>query len=725
MPSNINFQHQNTYNPNYWGSQQGGRYNYGSESQTSFNKQYFDDFYSKKLNGGFLSMLNNKRVGLLTGPKVDNSDFARYLGLLPYFAAKHNLISDAVARTGSTGALSIGAIAGQQFGPTLEKIPVDNGDSSRMFGMVAQLQDGRQNRYRFQVSEDMITSTLAQPENSNVTPGLRPEIPAETEVLVIPSSISFLGDLINGCISCSRESCGDGYRTLFIQKNAYRNGTMSQGDYAGELVSEVLFVLDSVVLANGDLKLTVKRGANGQTYTDTANSIQYNTASLPLEEGDFILVGTVAFSTECHPRDLGGCATQRPKVFSFCEGVQEFADCLLCVNKTNFKTLASDELLSKTEGLVYDFATNAKTMTQRVYNEFVNGKKVYAANYPMPQHPTLPVGNTFNGSLIPNKIDGILAQFDKRSEELEITFDSCDQQCWEYGLTTIIDAMEAGQMDGGMGKGDSYNSPGWMLVGDIKGLQSIYESRLANFAPMTLSDRQDQLMQFGKSFKVTNRSIFRSANNEAGRAAINEFSTSASSFNIQLVDIQLGSYTFRGIHDYQMARTEPGVMRLMHIPDITFFTDNQDEVMGGVANMLGLGNMSPFAPASAVINRLVPSVISRGMSTTYINGDERFMAKDDCPFNLYGYMRAGVFLSPENISRSLKIRINARIANPDTSPTAPATIKVPINELGCGCARTHYDIVEGLDSWGQGPVLTRPYNFASATSAYRDAILNP
>lgn len=720
MPSNINYQFPKTYDPNSWGQQLGARYNYGQESKTSFNKQYFDDFYTRRLSGGLYNMIkNNPRVGILSGPKVDFSDFGRYLGLLPMFATSYNLISEAITPGGKT--LTLGSIPGSgDFGPSYDTVPANNGDGKKMYGQIANLQYNQQQRWRFQVTEEMITLTNTE----NGTPsGTRPEIPVDAEVLILPSNISFLGDLVNGCISCKRESCGNGYRTLLVHKNPYKAGTYGQGDYTGELITEVMFVLDTEVLDNGNVKLTVHRGRNGQTYTDPSTGLQYNPSSLPLEAGDFILVGAVAPSTECHPRDFGGCAVKRPKSFSFCEGVQEFSDCLLCIDKTQFATRQSDELLTREEQLVYNFIENSRSFIFRIYNEFLYGKNVYGANYPMPQHPTLPVGSQFNGELIPYKINGIIDQFDRRSHELEITFDSCDQQCWEYGLRTVVDALDAGARDNSLSTNVPYSAPGWMIVGDVKSLKELSESRKLNFAPMTLGDRVDQLNQFGETFSVKSSSLFRSANTVAQRNMINEFDGLLDSFNIEMFEMQIGKYTFKAIHDRYMEMTEPGVVRLMYIPDIMFFTDNQDEVMRNISNMLGISN-SLFAPASASATKLIPSVISRDLIDTYVNGQTITMAKDDCPFNLYGYLRAGVFYSPRNISTNLKIRFNARIANPDaTLPTDPATIKVPLDRLGCGCNAVHRDIVNGLDNWGQGPIITQPFNFATPTESYIDSLL--
>ena len=179
-----------------------------------------------------------------------------------------------------------------------------------------------------------------------------------------------------------------------------------------------------------------------------------------------------------------------------------------------------------------------------------------------------------------------------------------------------------------------------------------------------------------------------------------------SNYGIRMSQLQIGRYKFRALHDRALAILEPGVIRLMYVPDITFFTDNQDAIMESI-----FGGKSPFMPATAAMGKLIPNIFTYNMQNVNLNGVNQMMANMDCPMSWGAYLRAGVHLEAVNIPASLKIRLNALKANPayDGNPVnGDPYIKTNLYDLDCGCMKQRKNAEVTLERWANGSIVNGP-----------------
>jgi hypothetical protein len=691
MPSNLqsSFSLQTTpFNANEFTRQGGDRYNLGSDVATSMNKQLIDGYVNRGLSG----LLASGDVGVYTSTKVDSFDFGRFLRLIPDFATKFNLVSNGVELAKSNNLMDLGTLS--PLGPALEYIPVDNHDGLRKFGWLMYDNDTRQNQFRIRIDQATIDGTEAIQEVPT-DDGL---IAADVTTIYLSPNNSYINELKSGCASCQPNSCAKGYRQLFLIKNT--NPAFGGVYQAGSTVTETLIVLDVKDPGDGGLILEVIRGANRKTQVGE-NNITFNSGAVDITEGDFLMVGTFTPTTECLGSNLK-CQYIQPKIHTYCSSIKEFTDCIACVTKSQFKTRQSHEIISRKEQLALSIVNNLKTFYHRSYNEFIWGDENYAQLQPAPAHPNpaIDFGKGDNGELIPSGIKGIMKQFDLYARELEITFTSCEQQCWEYQLTTLIEALDAGREGGS--NAAPYTDAGWMMVGDIEGLDGIYKSRFFNQLAFNQDGIEARNTAVGLTYDNSPVSLFSDDKNNApnARKLKNEFDRMANDYGIQMAKLQIGKYTFRALHDRALADLEPGVIRLMYIPDITFFTDNQDDTMDGI-----FGGMSPFMRASAITGRLAPNIRSDNYLPVHLNGKIQMMSANDCPMSWYAYMRAGVHIKARNLPRSIKITLNSLKPNPGAGDPY---IKDTIYALDCGCMRAKKDVINTLETWANGNIQNGP-----------------
>lgn len=692
LQSSFTMQH-TPYNSANWAPQGGSRYGLGNDLATSMNKQLIDGYVNK----GLSSLLSEGKVGVYSTTKVDSSDFGRYLQLLPDFATRFGLIRQAVDMAQGNNLFDVGALS--NVGPRLEYLPVDNKDGLRMHGFLMYDNDNRNNQYRVKIDQESIDKTE---ELNGTDEGF---VSKESTLIYLSKNSAYINDLKTGCASCVPNSCGNGLRQLFLIKNSNPafGGSYPQNGFTS---SETLLVVDVKDPGDGGMIMEVIRGANRKTVTNGGNI--FTEGGIDIEAGDFLLVGTITPTTECIATNLK-CEFIQPKIYSYCSTIKTFQDCVACMGKTQFLTQQSHEIMTRKEQLAYSILNNLKTFYQRAYNEFVYGDEIYAQHQPAPAHPSPDVnfGKSNNGELIPAGFRGIFKQFDAYARELELTFTSCEQTCWEYSLTTMIEALDAGLE--GSNNAASYTDGGWLMVGDIEGMEGIYRSRFTNtlaFNPDQIQERNDRI---GFTYDDAPVSIFaeNSSNAANARKLNNEFNRMGNDYGIRLGKLQIGKYKFRALHDRGLAAIEPGVIRLIFVPDITFFTDNQDATMDGI---FGGSANNPFLRASAVEGRLSPNIVSYNYAPAHLNGKMQMLSANDCPMNWTAIMRAGVFLKPVNLPRSIKITLNSLKSNPTYDAQNPATgdpfIKDTIYALNCGCMTEKKRVIDSLDTFANGPLVT-------------------
>jgi hypothetical protein len=241
-----------------------------------------------------------------------------------------------------------------------------------------------------------------------------------------------------------------------------------------------------------------------------------------------------------------------------------------------------------------------------------------------------------------------------------------------------------------------YNDAGWLIVGDVEFLNRYYANQMTSYVPMTAQDRQEQINLMRQTYSNSPVSLIK-AQNQATTVLSQEFDKALDQFGIHLSALQIGKYTFKALHDRTMAIKEPGVVRLMHVPSISFFTDGQDQYMAQM-----FGGKSPFLPSTGVTGRMIPSVVSYDMISTYLDGDIQFKANKDCPISFFAYMRAGVRIKPKMFPFMLKIQFNSATANPSYDPMDPTSspyIYGDVYNLNCGCMQTLRKVELNLDQW--------------------------
>ena len=675
------------FNSANWAQQGGSRYGLGADLATSMNKQLIDGYVNK----GLSSLLASGDVGVYSTTKVDSSDFGRFLQLLPDFATRFGLVRQSVEMTKNNNLFDMGVLS--NVGPRLEYIPVDNKDGLRKFGYLMSDNNSRTNEYRVKIDQASINGTE---ELNNTVAGF---ISKTTTSIYLSPNTSYINDLKSGCASCTPNSCSNGLRQLFLIKNQNPafGGTFPQNGFTS---SETLLVGDVKDPGDGGLILEVIRGANRKTQTNAGNI--FSEGAIDIEVGDFLLVGTITATTECLPSNLK-CQFIQPKIYTYCSTIKSFIDCVACVSKTTFLTQQSHEIMTRKEQLAYSILNNLKTFYQRAYNEFVYGDENYAQNYAAPAHPSPSVdfGKSNNGELVPAGFRGIMKQFDAYARELELTFTSCEQTCWEYSLTTMIEALDAGLE--GNNDSTSYSDPGWLMVGDVEGLEGIYNSRFINTLAMNEDSIQQRNDRIGFTYDDTPISLF-AGNSANAKTLNNEFNRMGNDYGIKLAKLQIGKYKFRALHDRGLAALEPGVIRLMYVPDITFFTDNQDAMMDSIFGT------SPFMRASAIEGRLSPNIYSYNYAPAHLNGNVQMMSSYDCPMSWGAYMRAGIYLKARNLPRSIKITLTSLKTNPIYNASVPSTgdpfIKDSIYGLNCGCMTQKKRLIDSLDTFANGPLVT-------------------
>lgn len=711
--STVTYGFNQAYNEKNWMPRGGtDRYNYGKESRETFSQQAWNDFFNQTMgriatNG--TTAAKNPWIGVISAPKIGNeSNFAKYLQLVTQWADSNSLVSDIVMNP-STGNIQkvLGSLGGgRDFGPTVQYIDKNNGDAKRITMTMLDFNDSRRKKHKFTISRGTIEATATA---NGQNPQTATEIASTTTIIELTPDNNYFGELSNGCLSCKKDSCGKGYRTLYFHRNFHRGG-YPQGQIMGKVQLESVIVLDAQIMpTTGNLRLEVMRSANGRTGTTTEGEFEFITTAVPLKEGDYVYVGSMTPSTQCIDFNLN-CDVTQPKQYQYCVGMKTFVDCIGCVDQNILLTRRTDEILTRQQQLAYSMVSNYNETVHRTFNDFVLGEPFAYQNYPMPQHPTLPIGNEFDGELMPENVTGIIHQFDFQAKPLELEFTGCDPSCNEYILRGIINAMDFGVMDTPIDLTTPYSNGQWLLVGDTGALKGVIDARRANFMPDTRQDRIDQLDQFSYTRNV---SIFSSQNTGKAADMSNEFRDMANRMGIELDEFQLGEYKIKGLYDEMLAFMEPGVMRLMFIPDIHFFTDSLDEM---TQDMLG---MNPYLPATAVKGKLIPSIVSQDIARVYLNGEIKDMVKNNCGFQFFSYMRAGVALSPNNASKWLKIRITGKKENPayagGANPLVPQYIKVPYYELGCGgCEDAYRRLRDNFQTWnGFEPVNAQPYQFGS------------
>lgn len=699
----INYSFNKGYDSNNW-MERGGtnRYNRANDLNNTFNKQAWEGFFSQTVG----KINKNPYIGFVAAPKVGNeSAFGKFLQLVSRWSDSNSLISD-MSKNENTGNLQrvLGTLGGNRdFGPSLEYISKDNYDISRVTMTIADYNDARRTEYKFTISQGTVSATaLANGQN----PATATEIASNTTIIELTPDNNFFGELANGCLSCKKDSCGKGYRTLYFSPN-YFSGGYPQGDQMGKRQMESVLVWDAQFMPNGNLRLEVERSANGRTGVTTQNNFEFIQTAIPLQVGDFVFVGSMTPSTSCIDFNLN-CDVSQPKQYQYCVGTKTFVDCVGCIDQDILLTRRTDELLSRPEQLALSFTNNYRTSLNRVYNDLLLGEPNAYQNHPLRKHGTLPIGNEYDGELMPENVSGLLHQHDLLSKPLELEFKGCELTCNEYILKTILDALENGIMDTPIDVSTPYDNGQWYMVGDTGALKGVIDARKTDFQPNSMDGRIDQL----KYFYTEGVSIFSSQNTSADAKNLsNQFKDEANRMGISIDEFQLGKYKFKAIYDQMLAYMEPGVIRLWYIPDIHFFTDCKDEM---TQDMLG---MQPYLPATAIKGRLIPSIISKDLASHWINGDIKNMVRDNCGFQFFSYMRAGVYLSPNNMSRLLKIRIVGIKENPrfagGTNPLEPEFIKVPYWELGCGgCALAMRNVAATFETWdGFKPVNAQPYTF--------------
>lgn len=700
----INFQAPAGYDPNYWTGQRGDRYNYANELANTGVKNFYNQFMNKSIT----ELMKDNKVAVFSPARVDSFDFGRYLGLLPDFAVKHNLVEEAGELARSGNIFNLGRFL-QPIGPTVKKVPY-----GKTYNAIINASDNRQQRFRLQVTQEMLDAY----NDANSLPASNTVIPATAEALTFTANTNYLGELTNGCLSCVPNSCGRGYRSLYFVKNQYRPsaaGTpgIPQGTGSPLLVSEVALVLDTEMLAGG-FKVILQRGANGTTYKDANNNIVYQPGSITLEVGDWIFIGTVIPTTTCDPSNFQ-CASIQPKMFKTCSSVRTFMDCIGCISMDRFKTEHPNDIMSTEEQIAYDVINNLKTFYNRVFNDFMLDDIRYAQNQPMPTHPSVPgIGTQLNGELVPAGHKGLLRQFDEVAREFEVVLSGDGlNSCVKYMLSTIMDALEAGKE--GSSYVPAYTDPGWVMVGSIKPLAQMFASQdLNSFLPVSLEGAQQQRDMYAQTyqpglgrdsgFSVMPASLFKDPGNGALKKLNNEFDMAKGTMGIEMYKVNIGRYSFRAIHDRMMDYLEPGVIRLMYIPDIEFITDDFDDRAAGV-----FGGKSPFSKATALEGRLLPSIRSFDAQTAMVNGMYVPQSYRNCPMSFHAYMRAGIHLNARSFPGLLKLRFVFCKENPlfgdPLHPTAPATIKTSIYESGIGCIKASRNVELALDTWGNGPIM--------------------
>jgi hypothetical protein len=684
-----------SFNPDNWQQQGGRRETFGADIASSVNMDLLNGYY----NGGLRGLMAKRNVGFLKAPKLDTSDFGRFLQFIPDLAVQNNLIQRAIDDAGRD-VMSLMSINNQNIGPSLTYIDEDNKDGMRMFSHVVYESDERQVSFRFRVDLESVVKT----NELNGTPGNAP-IGTDVERIYLSPNNSFLGDLRAGCLSCVPNTAGRGYRQLFIFKNtnSLYGGTFPTGGQATSVANEVVIVLDVQDPGDGGLILYLKRAANGKTVD--VGGIQFQSGGVTIGEGDYILVGNITPTQECYPEHLQ-CQYIQPKEYTYCSTIKPFVGCIAQVSQTRFLTQSSQEIMTRKEQLALEILNNYKTFMNRTYNEFVYGDEINSQYYLAPEYtgsPTSTFGKGTNtGELIPAGIKGIFRQFDALATPLNITFNSCDQTCWEYTLDTLIKAIEAGYE--GDNYSNSYTDPGWLLVGDIEGLDELYNSRETNFLNLSQADNQASLRANARTYSNTPVSLFSSANSQTAVDLNNEYNKMGSNYGIKTSVLQLGPYKFRSLHDRLGALLEPGVIRLIYMPDIKFFTDNLDANMNSI-----FGGNNPFLPASSVQGRLQPVIYTNDLQNVQVNGVNKFMAKNNCPLSWQAEMRAGVHMGPVNIGRSLRITLNMKKPNPNFGAEGEeAFIYGQIWDLDCACMKARKNVEVQLDTWANGEIVNGP-----------------
>lgn len=703
--NSITYGYHKGYDSNNWMARGGtNRYNYGQESKTTFNKQAWDGFFNTTIS----NLKKNPYVGFITAPKVgSDSAFGQYLQLVTSFSSSNSLITEMTKNKAGNIEQILGSLGNGMFnyGPKLEYISPENGDGRRIFLTIADFNDNRRTQWKFTLSQASITATAIA--NNLPNPQTVTEIASDTTIIELTPDNNFFGDLTAGCLSCKKDSCGKGLRTLYFNHNFYKNGGYPQGNQQGNLQVESVLVLDAQIMPlTGNLRLEVQRGANGQTAV-TQNGFEFITTAVPMQAGDFVFIGSITPTTSCIDFNLN-CDMGQPKQYQYCVGMKTFVDCVGCIDQNIFLTRRTDELLSRKEQLALSMVSNLRTSMNRVFNDVILGQPIAYQNEVARQHPTLPIGNAYDGELIPEGLTGIIAQHDMLAQPLELKFRGCEPSCNEYSLKRILDAIENGAMDAPIDVSTPLTDGSWFLVGDTGALKGVIDQRRNDFMPTTLGDRNTQMAYDYKE----GVSIFGSQNTGKVAELSNHFKKQADSMGIQIDEFKLGSHTIKGLHDRYLAYLEPGVIRLINMNDIHFFTDNLDDL-----TMDALGH-NPFLEATAVKGKLIPNIVSKDLAPVWINGEVKNMVRDNCGYQFFSYMRFGVYLSPNNISKMLKIRIVGEIPNPayngGQNPLEPEYIKVPYWELGCGgCERNMRSIDDTFDTWnGFEPVNAQPYNFA-------------
>ncbi len=683
------------YNQSNYYLPSGQRENYGEESSTSFNKQLIETFWDKGL-----SMIDDSNLdspAIFTTTQVDSFDLPRFIGTISdAFSKNTGYLLKAVESAKTGNVFNLDRFA--PVAPKLEYIRADNGDQNRVFGILMNDTEN-QSAFRFVITKVTIDRYNAD-NGTNVT-----ALPASaTRIYLGPDPLNpnyntnYLAPMLSGCYSCRPNSCGKGYRMLYLSKNVNQlldpTVAFPQTAIPGQTMDEVVIVQSVEDAGDGGAYFNWIRNTNRQNIDGNANTsgLVFRNTSISLAPGDQVYVGTFAPSTECieAPKE---CQTYQPKYYKYCSNIREYVDCIGCVNKTRFRTHQfPHDIMDPFQQLSYQVIRNYKNYWHRVNNDIMLGSPNYAQGYPFPPSNT-GVGASTNGEIIPFNVNGIIPQFDAFARKLQITLTGCDQICQLQALETLISSLDRGSSNG---LDSIYNDPGWILVGDVEFFDRYYANQITNYIPNTAADRQEQINLMRQSYSSKPVSLIR-AQNEKDTILSNQFDQQINKYGIKLSSLQIGKYTFKALHDRGLSNKNPGVVRLMHIPSIAYFTDAQDEYMGKI-----FGRETPFLPSSSVRGQMLPSIVSYDMISSYIDGDIHFKANRDCPISLFSYMRTGVRIKPKMFPFMMKIQFNSAIANPSYNPADPLSspyIYGDVYNLNCGCMKALRTTELTLEPW--------------------------
>lgn len=676
---------------NFYSKDYASTVNFGNNVNSGFNQDFFNKIRSAGLTENVTDPL--EMPGIEGGLQVDTYAFGRYLGLLPnQFAKNSGYFGDILKnndRNDNSTFFSFGdlnSIGG--IGATLQYIPEENGDQMRMFGTRMFDTDSTAN-YRFYITQGMIDAYNLE-NGTNLT-----YIPAESTSLVLdadPTSgynPNYLQPMIDMCSRCGTgANCGRSIRLLYIQKKSnYTQGLTCRGN-----VTEVMGVFGFTRISQTGIKLQLRRGMQGETQTDnSSNGIKFDFGSQRLEVGDVVFVGTEMPTTDCLPKSLS-CSSFQPKQYVFCDTIREFSDCAIgCISKRGFATRQFNQIMDYKEQLTYAFAKQVRTFYHRVMNDLFHGSALAYQGQPMPSYGGQPARAD---EIIPFGTNGIFNLHNTHSKKMLVPLKGCTDACAGIVMEALINAMDRGT-GGEYRKEYRTNKPGYLWVGDVESLNKIFAAGMANkFIPNSLQGAKDQMALQQGVYSMRKIPMLEVSDPELQAYFDN---IQENDMDLEFYEIDFGGIKMRALHDEDMARNNPGNMKLFHIPSIRFFTDSTDKL---ISKAMG---SNPWLPATAVEGSIIPSVYSNDYGTTMINGKEMSMAKDNCSISMGFYMRLGVRFAPAKLPYLWEVQFVGQKPNPNFGqPGQPAFLTVSILDLGCGCVGVEQQIMRNLERYSEG-----------------------